>query len=105
MKKSFLLLFFISFYVLTYASFPVNLEVIEIVATENTKKFDFGGYLIGLVLGITGVLICYLIQDKDKIRSSWKGFTTRMVFLLCLVGMLIIYGNSYERENTNGYLW
>ncbi len=105
MKKSFILLFFISFYVLAYASFPVNQEVIEIVARETTKKFDFSGYLIGLLLGITGVLICYVIEDKDKIRSSWKGFITRMVFLLCLVAIIVIYGNNYERENTNGYLW
>ena len=72
-----------------FAAFPVTQEFITLnhVAKAN---FHLGGYLIGLLLGITGVVICYVIDKKDMIRSAWYGFGTRIFLMLSLLAIFLI---------------
>ena len=80
---------------IVFASFPITQEVISITE-EATKNFHFGGYLIGLLAGVTGVLVCYIIDDKDMIRSAWYGFGTTVILGIILLAILLIgvYSND-----------
>ena len=62
---------------------PVNFQA----ANEeiNSLKFHWGGFLLGLLLSIVGLLITYLIGDRRKIKSAWYGFALSGVILLLLI--------------------
>jgi hypothetical protein len=97
--KNILLLFltaFLTFGSITYASFPVTDNVIksEVMLTQADDKinpfappteFHFGGFLLGLLLGLIGVGLAYIFSDNaDFRRNAWYGFGTWLIILLIL---------------------
>jgi hypothetical protein len=51
----------------------------------DSSGFHIGGFALGFLLGIIGVLIAYLIDDDKKatrVKWSWIGFATLLVILL-----------------------
>ena len=91
------LFFLISSY--TYASFPVksnNLQS-EVVFSSNDKssiiappaEFHFGGFILGLLLGIIGVGLAYVFSNNPNFRrNAWYGFGTWIIIWLLLGGAL-----------------
>lgn len=52
----------------------------------DTSDFSIGGFVLGLLLGIIGVLIAYLIGDRTVIKWSWIGFAIWVgIVLLVLI--------------------
>lgn len=52
----------------------------------DTSDFSVGGFVLGLLLGIIGVLIAYLIGDRSVIKWSWIGFAVWVgIVLLVLI--------------------
>jgi len=46
-------------------------------------NFRFGGFLLGLILGLIGVALAYIFTtDKVYIKSAWKGFATWIAIVL-----------------------
>ena len=80
----------------TYASFPVTDNIIksEVMLTQADDKinpfappteFHFGGFLLGLLLGLIGVGLAYIFSDNaDFRRNAWYGFGTWLIILLIL---------------------
>ena len=60
-----------------HAAFPIVPETLKTAVQKTSTDFHFGGYVIGLLLGITGVILCYIADKKKMIRSAWYGFGTR----------------------------
>lgn len=82
-----------------HAAFPVATETLETAVQKTSTDFHFGGYVIGLLLGITGVILCYVADKKEMIRSAWYGFGTRVFLVLSLVVVFIIRLNSNDDNN------
>ena len=52
------------------------------------SNFNVGGFFLGLILGLIGVLIAYLVNDDKKsarVKWAWIGFAVWIVILLILV--------------------
>ena len=48
--------------------------------------FNFGGFILGLLLGLIGVGLAYIFSDDDAFRrSAWYGFGTWLIIWLLLV--------------------
>lgn len=66
-----------------------NNEAVDSVTMQNaldTSDFNIGGFVLGLLLSVIGVLIAYLIGDTTVIKWAWIGFGVFMViFLLTLI--------------------
>lgn len=89
----------------SYASFPVKREASKIeVVTENSSidslnaastvaatavaDVSFGGFFLGLLLGLLGVGLAYIFSDDATFRrSSWYGLGVWLVILLLLGGL------------------
>ena len=57
---------------------------------EGEKGFYFGGFVLGLLLGLIGILIAYLMKrDKAFIRSAWIGWG---VWIAIVVAVLAAAG-------------
>ncbi len=78
-----------------YASFPVTEKVVKtevIIAQADDAspfappaEFHFGGFLLGLLLGLIGVALAYIFSDNaDFRRNAWYGFGTWLIILLLL---------------------
>jgi hypothetical protein len=55
---------------------------------DGTTGFHIGGFALGFLLGLIGVLIAYLLNDDKKsnrVKWSWIGFGAGLVFYLLLV--------------------
>jgi hypothetical protein len=67
----------------------VNPEKLNAVYRINpAAPFHIGGFLLGLILGIIGVLIAYMINDDKKLsrtRWAWIGFAAFVAVLLLLI--------------------
>ena len=53
------------------------------------KGFNTGGFLLGAVVGLIGVLVAYLIDDKNKknrVKWAWIGLGVRYV----IAGIIVI---------------
>jgi hypothetical protein len=97
MKKIVLLLITIfSLNMVVEASFPVtnnnvNAEVVLLQSNESNPlappaEFHFGGFILGLLLGLIGVGLAYIFSsDADFRRNAWYGFGTWMIIWLLLV--------------------
>ena len=99
MKKYLFLMFaLIGVANLTYASFPVTEKSVktEVLSEKGddgivnsivaATEFQIGGFLLGLLLGLIGVLLAYIFSDdKDFIRSAWYGVGTWMIIYLLLL--------------------
>jgi hypothetical protein len=56
---------------------------------EGKNKFNIGGFVLGLLLGLIGVGLAHIFStDKSFRRSSWQGFGT-WVLLLIALGIII----------------
>jgi hypothetical protein len=52
----------------------------------DSSDFNLGGFVLGLLLSIFGVLIAYLIGDRDVIKWAWIGFgISAIIYLLVLI--------------------
>lgn len=52
---------------------------------EGSGGFHAGGFILGLLLGLIGVLIAYLIKDdkkKDRVKWAWIGWAIWVAILL-----------------------
>ena len=52
-----------------------------------TSGFHLGGFVLGLLLGIIGVLIAYLINDDkkhDRVKWAWIGFAIWLVVIIII---------------------
>jgi hypothetical protein len=59
---------------------------------EGEKGFQFGGFVLGLLLGLIGVLIAYVMKrDKGFIRSAWIGWG---VWVAILIAVLVAAGGT-----------
>ena len=77
-----------------FAAFPIISDS-TIISTEETESmFNIGGFLLGLILGIYGVIIAYLIKEKNVIKSSWWGLGVRTAIVLALVLLLMYYSGE-----------
>ena len=94
MTKFFTIIF--SFFLIssyTYASFPVksnNLQSEVVVSSDDKSsiiappaEFHFGGFILGLLLGLIGVGLAYIFSDNPTFRrNAWYGFGTWLIILL-----------------------
>ena len=51
----------------------------------DTSDFNIGGFVLGLLLSVIGVLIAYLIGDTNVIKWAWIGFGVFLVIFLLAV--------------------
>ena len=79
---------------IAFASFPIVNDFTTILPEETESMFNFGGFLLGLVFGIYGIIIAYFIKDKKVIKSSWRGFGVRAFIIICLLAVIIINLNG-----------
>ena len=62
-----------------------TLDVQQMMA-DGEKGFYFGGFILGLLLGLIGVLIAYLMKkDKAFIRSTWIGWGVWVALVVILL--------------------
>ncbi|MFT4667781.1 MAG: hypothetical protein ACI9XB_004755 [Gammaproteobacteria bacterium] len=54
---------------------------------NDKSEFNVGAFILGLLLGLIGVLLAYLFMEKEKAKSSWKGFG--VLLILILIGALL----------------
>ncbi len=70
-----------------------------VVTSKKMKKmfyagetgFHFGGFALGLFVGLTGVLIAYLIKDdfkRNRVKWAWIGFGVGLVLAILLLAAL-----------------
>jgi hypothetical protein len=55
---------------------------------DGTTGFHIGGFALGFLIGLIGVLIAYLINDekkKNRVKWAWIGFAVWIVLLIILV--------------------
>lgn len=76
-----------------FAAFPVFSEIVTFTSEETESMFNLGGFLLGLLVGIYGVIIAYLIKDKKVIKSSWWGFGLRAFLIVCIYTLIIFRFN------------
>ncbi|HUM66094.1 MAG TPA: hypothetical protein PLV32_09620 [Chitinophagaceae bacterium] len=53
--------------------------------TFNSKKIEAGGFFLGCLLGLIGVLIAYLINDdqkRNRVKWAWLGLAAWIVILI-----------------------
>jgi hypothetical protein len=56
--------------------------------TDSTSGFHVGGFALGFLIGLIGVLIAYLINDDKKsnrVKWSWIGCAIGLVLGLLLI--------------------
>ena len=79
---------------IAFAAFPVVTDIPTISPEETESMFNFGGFLLGLLLGIYGVIIAYFIKEKKVIKSCWWGFGVRIFIMICLLALIFFNLNS-----------
>ena len=65
-----------------------NKEAVDenVMATAvDTSDFNIGGFILGLLLSLVGVLIAYLIGDSTVIKWAWIGFGIFLIIFLIAV--------------------
>ena len=58
---------------------------------DRTRGFHFGGFILGFVLGLIGVVLAYVINDdedkKNRVKWAWIGFG---LYAVLFIGFYII---------------
>lgn len=62
-----------------------KIESSTIANAMDTSDFNIGGFVLGLLLSVIGVLIAYLIGDTSVIKWAWIGFAVFLVIFLLAV--------------------
>ena len=61
-------------------------ELSVMPAGVDTSDFNIGGFILGFLLSVIGVLIAYLIGDSNVIKWAWIGFgISLIIYLLILI--------------------
>ena len=69
----------------------INNRKLEMLAKrdmDGTTGFHLGGFALGFLLGLIGVLIAYLIHDENhdnRVKWSWIGLGVLLVLILIAV--------------------
>ena len=77
-----------------------KLEKLALKVQEGNSGFHAGGFFLGFLLGVIGVLIAYLIDDdkkKRRIKSAWVGFAIGLVIYLVF---LLLYLTAVTAAST-----
>jgi len=57
----------------------------EMAVVKGESTFKIGGFILGFLLGLIGVGLAYIFSnDKDFIRSTWKGLGAWVILILVL---------------------
>lgn len=62
-----------------------SVEGVDMANAVDTSDFNIGGFVLGLLLSVIGVLIAYLIGDTSVIKWAWIGFGVFLVIFLLAV--------------------
>ncbi len=65
----------------------VKVEDIRFSMAAEEKKSHAGGFMLGLLLGLIGVLIAYLAFGKKAGKSAWIGFAISIVLVLLIFSL------------------
>jgi hypothetical protein len=61
-------------------------ELSVMPAGIDSSDFNIGGFILGFLLSVIGVLIAYLIGDSNVIKWAWIGFgISLIIYLLILI--------------------
>ena len=66
--------------------------------TAGKTGFHIGGFALGFLLGLIGIVIAYVINDdfkKNRVKWAWIGWG---IFVVLYVGILILLINSGDFE-------
>lgn len=64
----------------------------EITSTEKEDEslFQLGGFFLGLIFGILGVLLAFVTGKKSTFQSAAAGFVVELVIAAIIVPMIIL---------------
>lgn len=65
---------------------------------DGTTGFHSGGFFLGFLVGLVGVIIAYAINDekkKNRVKWSWIGYTIRSVIVIVLLIIAISSGEWF----------
>ncbi len=67
-----------------------NKKIIKAIQADNSVGFHIGGFALGFLVGLIGILIAYLIKgdpgvDRNRIKWAWIGFGVWVAVLIALL--------------------
>jgi len=88
--KKILFLVFISITTISYASFPISeASNSEFVINNNTENSDPYSKILGIILGFTlgpiGVLVAYVMGDREVVKWAWRAFLFSIIIALVII--------------------
>jgi hypothetical protein len=58
----------------------------EIIATKQTYGFNIGGFIMGLLLSVVGVVLAYLFSSDTNVRTwAWVGALVNVLLLILIL--------------------
>lgn len=76
-----------------------NKKLIKAIQSDNSVGFHIGGFALGFLVGLIGILIAYLIKgdpevDRNRIKWAWIGFGAWLAILVALL-LTVPYATIY----------